>query len=122
MSIQTDTSDLIGGYKPIDTDALGIRLFNKFSELYRETFITSKKGAATSNKDFLVFVQKAVLQKQWKKVIKGFHLAHMKALEKLKKMSEHNMDPCLDNQSSWEDFMIDAKSFENSFLNNINSA
>ncbi|EED77200.1 predicted protein, partial [Postia placenta Mad-698-R] len=63
MSNQTESSDLIGGFKPVDARIPGMELQNRFLELFGSTF--SKK----KNAKFEESVRKAVQDGKWKRTV-----------------------------------------------------
>jgi midasin len=64
LSQQTDSSDLLGGYKPVQLVHVVTPLKEEFEELFRATF------SVKHNAYFLASVQTSVVKQQWKKVLK----------------------------------------------------
>ncbi|EPS38281.1 hypothetical protein H072_7957 [Dactylellina haptotyla CBS 200.50] len=64
FSQQTESSDLMGGFQPMDLSRIGMEMATDFSSLFRRTF-PSKKNLA-----FLDQFDQAVLKKQWKKIVR----------------------------------------------------
>ncbi|KAF3906566.1 Midasin [Dactylellina cionopaga] len=64
FSQQTESSDLMGGFQPMDLVRIGLDLATYFDSLFRRTF-PSKKNAA-----FLGQFDQAVLKRQWKRVVR----------------------------------------------------
>jgi midasin len=62
LSQQTESSDLIGGLKPVDARIPGSSLQERFSELFGATFSRKK------NEKFETSVRKAVNEGKWKRV------------------------------------------------------
>ena len=42
LNIQSDSSELLGGFKPVDTRQLVVPLFSEFLQLFEDTFNVSK--------------------------------------------------------------------------------
>lgn len=63
LSQQTESGDLLGGYKPIDIRFLAVPLKENFNELFEKTFSLKK------NKRFLDVLNKCWNRQQWKRVI-----------------------------------------------------
>ncbi|KAG0232655.1 AAA ATPase midasin [Actinomortierella wolfii] len=63
LSQQSDSSDLLGGFKPVDVKVLAVPLKDKFESLFPRTF------AAKRNKEFLDRVHKMYSKGQWGKLI-----------------------------------------------------
>jgi midasin len=63
LSHQTESSDLIGGFKPIDAKVPGSELQERFLDLFGETFSRKK------NAKFEEAVRKAVVEGKWKRVV-----------------------------------------------------
>ena len=66
LSQQTDSSDLLGGFKPVDATLLASPLVDRFENLFGRTFSASKNAA------FLNRVRIAFAQKRWDIVLTGF--------------------------------------------------
>ncbi|OLL27013.1 Midasin [Neolecta irregularis DAH-3] len=65
LSQQTESGDLLGGYKPIDSRAVGIKLKEKFDQLFSKTF----SGSKTANNTFLEVVAKVYRKQQWSRFV-----------------------------------------------------
>jgi midasin len=63
LSHQTESSDLIGGFKPVDARVLGSDLQEQFIELFGRTFSRRK------NVKFEESVKRAVGEQKWKRVV-----------------------------------------------------
>lgn len=59
MNQQSDSSDLLGGFKPIEMRLICTPLKDKFEKLFKKTFSEQK------NADFLTKVTKAYAAKNW---------------------------------------------------------
>eukprot|EP00899_Mesostigma_viride_P010035 jgi/Mesvir1/19032/Mv12798-RA.1 len=69
MSQQSDSTDFIGGYKPVEKSQLCLPLLERFSGLFRATFPSSK------NEDFLSRVTKYAEKRKWALLLKAFRQA-----------------------------------------------
>ncbi|TDL22264.1 P-loop containing nucleoside triphosphate hydrolase protein [Rickenella mellea] len=77
LSTQTETSDLVGGFRPVDTRIPGFELQHRFTELFSDTFSVKKNGK------FVETVRKAATNLQWRKAAKLWTESVRLALEKL---------------------------------------
>ncbi|KAL8000860.1 putative AAA+ ATPase domain, midasin, P-loop containing nucleoside triphosphate hydrolase [Plasmopara halstedii] len=77
LNIQSDSSDLLGGFKPVEIHLLARPLYIKFVDLFTATF--SQK----TNAEFLNAVRIALEHKEWKKLVKGMQKAIHMAVIKL---------------------------------------
>ncbi|BBM98800.1 midasin [Marchantia polymorpha subsp. ruderalis] len=66
LSQQSDSVDLLGGYKPLEAQNVCIPLFESFNILFRETFPMKK------NADLLEQVGRLAERKRWEKLLKAF--------------------------------------------------
>ncbi|CAH0516358.1 unnamed protein product [Peronospora belbahrii] len=78
FNIQSDSSDLVGGYKPVEIHLLARPLYMTFVDLFTGTFLQK------SNAQFLDLVRTALEQKDWKKLVKGMKKAVQMAASKIK--------------------------------------
>ncbi|EJC98837.1 P-loop containing nucleoside triphosphate hydrolase protein [Fomitiporia mediterranea MF3/22] len=78
LSNQTESSDLIGGFRPVSTRVPALELQNRFTELFQRTF-SSKK-----NEQLLASLRKAVSSGTWKVVVKLWTETAKSAIGKLK--------------------------------------
>jgi midasin len=69
LSNQSDASDLLGGYRPIQASLALVPLTAQFDMLMKETWPHGK------NEEFLARVQKFTKQQNWQKVLKAFEVA-----------------------------------------------
>ena len=61
MSLQTDSSDLLGGYRPLEVKQVARPLYLEFVDLFTAQF------SKDSNKKFLDYINNAFEREQWKK-------------------------------------------------------
>lgn len=78
LSQQTESSDILGGFKPIDARVPGMKLYQTFMRLFGAT-LSSKK-----NQKFQESVRKAVLEARWKRAVALWTEAVKIAKEKLR--------------------------------------
>ncbi|KAG0376096.1 AAA ATPase midasin, partial [Mortierella sp. AD032] len=64
LSQQSDSSDLLGGFKPVDVKVLAVPLKNMFDDLFCRTFSRKK------NQQFINLVDKYYLHSKWDALIK----------------------------------------------------
>lgn len=69
ISLSTDSSDLLGGFRPVTVRQLIQPTYEKFISLFSDTFSQSQ------NFEFLDMVLQFFHNSQWKKLIKGFQKA-----------------------------------------------
>lgn len=77
LNIQSDSADLVGGFKPVEIHLLARPVYMGFVELFTVTF--SQK----SNASFLNIIRTAFERKEWKKMVKGMRKALQMAASKL---------------------------------------
>ena len=73
LSQQTDSSDLVGGFKPVEPRDALLPLLDTFQRLVR---LTWSKG---NNEDFLGRVAKYAQRQKWASLLKAFQTAVQKA-------------------------------------------
>ena len=77
LSLQTDSTDLLGGYRPLEMQHVARRLYQDFVDLFTGTF--SRK----QNAEFLGFAATVLKKGQWKKLSQCFRRAAKLGLSKL---------------------------------------
>ncbi|XP_063089292.1 midasin isoform X4 [Cavia porcellus] len=82
MNQQSDTADLLGGYKPVDHKLIWLPLRETFEELFVQTF--SKK----QNFTFLGHIQTCYRQKRWHDLLRLMQHVYKSAINKEAKESE----------------------------------
>ncbi|GBG32276.1 Midasin [Hondaea fermentalgiana] len=65
MHVQSDTTELLGGFKPVQLRHVAMPLYARFTQLFCETF------AESANQRFLQAVEDAVAKSNWKKLGKA---------------------------------------------------
>uniref|UniRef100_A0A672UWV8 Midasin n=1 Tax=Strigops habroptila TaxID=2489341 RepID=A0A672UWV8_STRHB len=76
MNQQSDTADLLGGYKPVDSKLIWLPLRESFEELFSQTFSRKK------NQTFLGHIQTCYRQKRWHDLLKLMQHIHKSAINK----------------------------------------
>lgn len=84
LSHQTESSDLIGGLKPIDTRIPGAALQEKFIALFAATFSRRK------NEKFEAEVRKAVNECKWKRAVGLWKESVRLAIERIQARNVEN--------------------------------
>lgn len=130
VSQQTESGDLLGGYKPINSKSRAVPLLEEFEELFALTFSMRK------NERFYKMLHKCFNKNQWKNVTKLWTEAHKMAKKTLgstedesetkkkkRRLDSHTKKLLLDR---WNDFYemvkkfeIQSSSVENSFVFNF---
>ena len=65
LNVQTDSSDLLGGYKPIEMTLLAKTVYGEFLELFCQVF------CASENAKFLNLLRLSFEKQNWKRMVKG---------------------------------------------------
>ena len=66
LSLSTDTSDLLGGFRPVTMSQLFQPSYMQFVSLFEETF------AANQNAEYLQLVSQFFKKQQWKRLLRDF--------------------------------------------------
>ncbi|KAF9110511.1 AAA ATPase midasin [Mortierella sp. AM989] len=77
LSQQSDSSDLLGGFKPVDVKVLAVPLKNMFDDLFSRTFSRKK------NQQFINLVDKLYVHSKWEALIKTWSQSVQMAESKL---------------------------------------
>ncbi|KAG0370064.1 AAA ATPase midasin [Gamsiella multidivaricata] len=77
LSQQSDSSDLLGGFKPVDVKVLAVPLKNMFDDLFSRTFSRKK------NQQFINLVDKLYVHSKWEALIKTWSQSIQMAESKL---------------------------------------
>ena len=112
MSLQTDSTDLLGGFRPVEIRQIARQMYESFMEL----FVSRQQ-----NSEFLNYVTSAFEKSQWKKLSQCFYRASMMGLTKMKELetskNQHTINP--PNTRSWVEFHVAAERFEWQRLANL---
>jgi midasin (ATPase involved in ribosome maturation) len=101
LSLQTDSTDLLGGYRPLEMQHLARKLYQEFVDLFTGTF--SRK----QNAEFLSFASNALQKAQWTKLSQCFRRASRLGSIKLKSQTT---DP--ETVAAWQNFASASERFE----------
>jgi len=93
LSQQTDSSDLLGGFKPLEAVEAVFPLLNKFASLVRSTWSKGK------NEEYLDRITRLIQKRKWPMVIKAFRGAVDKG-----NVSKRTTTNNGDGQKGWEQF------------------
>ncbi|XP_070589310.1 midasin [Erythrolamprus reginae] len=96
MNQQSDTADLLGGYKPVDNKLIWLPLRETFEELFAQTF--SRK----QNQTFLGHIQTCYRQKHWHNLLRLMQHVYKSAMKKEAKENASG----LPLKERWEEFGI----------------
>lgn len=77
LSLQTDSTDLLGGYRPLEIKHIARIVYTEFVDLFVSCFSKSQ------NAQFLEFVTAAYEKGQWKKLSQCFRRAAKMGLDKV---------------------------------------
>lgn len=130
VSQQTETGDLLGGYKPVNSKTIAIPIQEKFESLFPVTFSLKK------NEQFYKMLHKCFNKHQWKNVVRLWKEAYRMATnilkvqrsddnsgetkQKKRKLNEHEQKLLLETwnefNSSVEKFEFQSNSIENSLV------
>lgn len=117
LSQQTEISDLIGGYKPVEERMLAAPLKDDFSHLFDITFSTKK------NEKFLELLKKCYQKEHWSNVVKLWRQAYKMAKDLLepstrdnemapKKRRKLDTEACQSLLAQWDAFLDTITLFE----------
>jgi len=109
LSLQTDSTDLLGGYRPLELQHVAHKVYRSFVDVFVATF--SRK----QNAQFLEFASKALSKKDWKKLSQCFVRAAKLGLAKVKQREhkgEHKEATHIASKPSWQHFSDTAERFE----------
>jgi midasin len=105
LSLQTDSADLLGGYRPLEMKLVANAVYRDFVDLFSSTF--SRK----QNAQFLEFALNVLKREQWDKLSQCFRKAAQLGLSKLQERINVNNEH-LSSVESWQRFLADAERFE----------
>lgn len=113
VSQQTESGDLLGGYKPIDTKMIALPLKEDFDSLFESTF------SAKKNEKFMAMANKCFVKGKWSQMIKLWREA-LKMANATFNVQEPNHDAPKKRRktnqallmSQWAEFEINLNNFE----------
>lgn len=110
LSLSTDSTDLLGGFRPLELQYVAQKIFQSFVDIFVGTF--SRK----QNAEFLKFASAALAKRDWKKLSQCFVRAAKLGLGKVKQhfktANEEDRISCNASLSSWKTFSDAAERFE----------
>ena len=83
LSQQTDSSDLLGGFRPVPAGKQILKLLTVFQDLFNSTFTKGK------NEAFLARILKFAQKEKWQNLIQAFHSALSKVAELEAQQKQH---------------------------------
>ncbi|KAK1736592.1 midasin [Skeletonema marinoi] len=104
LSLQTDSTDLLGGYKPLEMRHVARGVYDKFVDLFVSSFSRSQ------NAQFLRYVLTAFEKGDWKKLAQCFLKAAGMGEKKMNELSKKGKEA--NNLELWSDFRSTAERFE----------
>lgn len=109
LSLSTDSTDLLGGFRPLELQYVAQRVYQSFVDIFVATF--SRK----QNAKFLDFASSALLKKDWKKLSQCFVRAGKMGLDKIKQRQKSRVEKSSSRYvafPSWKRFCETADQFE----------
>ena len=110
LSLQTDSTDLLGGYKPLEIRNVARIVYQEFVNLFVATF--SRK----QNAKFLQFAASMLEKASWKKLSQCFQRASQLGQSKMKQQDDDNALAFSKKRNalsrSWNEFAKAADRFE----------
>jgi len=100
LSLQTDSTDLLGGFRPVEVKQIARQIYERFVELFVTTF--SRK----QNAEFLDYITTSFEKRQWKRLSQCFRRASKMGLDRFQNSQND------ERADAWHDFSIAAERFE----------
>lgn len=114
LSLQTDSTDLLGGFKPFELKNVARKVYLDFVDLFVSTF--SRK----QNAKFLEFASSMLEKESWKKLSQCFQRAAQLGTSKMKEKLEVEQDMASKKHQAlamnWDRFKESATKFERQIL------
>ncbi|XP_073008545.1 midasin isoform X3 [Typha latifolia] len=95
LSQQSDVTDLLGGFKPVDARSICVPLYHEFKELFCKDFSRKKNELA------IRYCEECIMKKEWKKLIGSLGKYVEKAQEKSRCGSKRKRP-----YSDWQSFSL----------------
>ena len=105
LSLQTDSTDLLGGYRPLEIRHIARNVYTDFVELFCSSFSKSQ------NAQFLDYVTAAYEKGQWKRLSQCFQRAAKMGLDKMKQKKD-NSTASQASADVWFEFKRTSERFE----------
>jgi midasin len=115
MSQQSDSTDLLGGFKPVDALMLATPVKEQFDKLFRKTFSVKQNSA------FLESIEKASTKQKWEHLVIGYENA-IKMSQSIKTKQQKFTAPKKRKEIGsdvfieWEDFKILVAEFKSQIV------
>ena len=113
LSLQTDSTDLLGGYRPLEIRTLARRAYLHFVEIFVSSFSRSQ------NAEFLAYVSEAFEKGHWKRLSQCFRRASKMGQKKMRGLEANKHESGIEERlssffstESWESFHAAAERFE----------
>ena len=106
LSLQTDSTDLLGGYRPLEIRHIARTVYTEFVQLFVSSFSKSQ------NAQFLDYVTEAYEKGNWKRLSQCFIRASKMGLEKMKQLKKKNKNKSLVSSEKWFEFKRTSERFE----------
>lgn len=114
LSLQTDSTDLLGGFKPLELKNVARKVYLDFVDLFVSTF--SRK----QNAKFLQFASSMLEKESWKKLSQCFQRAAQLGISKMKERKDADGDNSTGKDRAlsldWDRFKESATKFERQIL------
>ncbi|EEC43465.1 predicted protein, partial [Phaeodactylum tricornutum CCAP 1055/1] len=104
LSLQTDSTDLLGGFRPLEIQQVARSVYQNFVDLFTSSF--SRK----QNADFLAFTSDAMKRGNWKRLSQCFRKAAKLGIDKVKERSWDSESSSV--AASWRRFEKSTGRFE----------
>ena len=107
LSLQTDSTDLLGGYRPLEIQNIARNVYKDFVDTFVSSF--SRK----QNLKFLQYASSMLEKSNWKKLSQCFKRAAQLGLKKMKEREENGDTLTSEtNLETWQNFVKKADRFE----------
>lgn len=106
LSLQTDSTDLLGGYRPLEMKHIARNVYQEFVDLFTSTF--SRK----QNEKFMNYTASALQKLQWKRLSQCFRRAAMQGLAKMNDRIDDGLSTDDGSRKQWGRFAATAERFE----------
>ena len=105
LSLQTDSTDLLGGYRPLEIRHIARNVYTDFVQLFVSSFSKSQ------NAQFLDYVAAAYEKGQWKRLAQCFQRAAKMGLDKMKQLKKSKQASEV-SSDLWFEFKRTSERFE----------
>ena len=107
LSLQTDSTDLLGGYRPLEMRNVARHVYKDFIDVFVSSF--SRK----QNAKFLQYAASMLEKSSWKKLSQCFQKAAQLGSDKMEKLlTNDDVDPSDPLVAAWKRFVGKADTFE----------